>query len=629
MLPRPIEHDEPLGAENEAQWDRLRSQIELAEDAFWLGFLFSPSPRSVIVLRERVDWLLRGQTRSLLLIKPETPDELRQVLRKLVDDEAPTRADCTWVEAVRSDSPGAKEHPWTDAWDELFLRANVRRDVLRERLHGGLVFAAAPEMKVRIREAAPDLWHVRSLVIDLGAVRPAVEAVEIEAAALPKVEATAHGSAIDPTFALAEAERREARGAPWPQAVALTRAAEGLVAEGKPREARDAALRAYSLLRGTQGELEATTLAMLAAAEAADGDPAAAADHIDHAIGLYRRIDHENVPFDFYVMAGQLALDRDDLGAAQRYYREAEAAARARLAKGRDAQGSRDLATALRQSAHTQAESGFLSDAIKALEEAVALYRELSRRGDEGPTFDRDLMIALVWLSAARRASGDLAGGIATAEEAVALCRQRILNGANSEARNDLAGALDGLSLAKLESGDLPGASTAIREALTILHEADEAWSGEDLYALGNLARILDNAGNIAWASGDASLAARFLDESLALRRRVHALTGDTPQTLHGLLVTLGLLGSIKYSEQDFAAAAPLQQASLAIARRLFTLAGATPRSRNAFRLILHDVAATHRAQGDENAARAAEEEAASLERLTPAAGAAPAGRGS
>ncbi len=300
MEPPAIEPDEPLGAENEAQWDRLRSQLELAEK-FWLGFVFSPAPRSAVVLRERVERVLRVEGRALLLIAPATPDELRGVLRRLVEEDEPERADCVWVEAVRSDSPGAPEHPWTDAWDELFLRMNVRRDVLRRRLPGGLVFAAAPEIKARVREAAPDLWAVRSMVIDVAAVR---SAVKMDMPALPGLEMT-RGPAPDPAFALAEAARRGAHGATRSQAQALVQAAEGLLAAGKAREARDAALKAWGLLEGEGGMAEAEALA-----HAREGgrcgteDYAAAADHIERAITISSRVDPEGTPM-YLVSAGR------------------------------------------------------------------------------------------------------------------------------------------------------------------------------------------------------------------------------------------------------------------------------------------------------------------------------------
>src|SRR5216683_469517 len=95
-----------LGEAGEKQWARLRAQIELA-GSFWLGFVFSPSPRSVIVLRERAERLLRTQTQTLLLVRPSSPDELRSVLPFLLESPEPMRAGCTWIEAVREDSPGA------------------------------------------------------------------------------------------------------------------------------------------------------------------------------------------------------------------------------------------------------------------------------------------------------------------------------------------------------------------------------------------------------------------------------------------------------------------------------------------------------------------------------------------
>ena len=56
--------------------------------------------------------------------------------------------------------------PWTAAWDWLMMRANEHRDALRRHLNGGLVFAVHKEWKPRVRNAAPDLWSVRSLVLE-------------------------------------------------------------------------------------------------------------------------------------------------------------------------------------------------------------------------------------------------------------------------------------------------------------------------------------------------------------------------------------------------------------------------------------------------------------------------------
>jgi hypothetical protein len=413
MDPRPTEPDEPLGAENEAQWDRVRSQIDLAE-SFWLGFVFSPSPRTAAVLRERAERELQAHGKTLLLIQPATPAELRGVLLRLVDDEDPAKAGCIWVEAVRSDSPGAKDQPWTGAWDELFLRMNVRRDMLRRRLPGGLVFAAPPEIKPRVREAAPDLWHVRLLVIDLQAVRSPVDVAELK---LPALDAHV-GLAPDPEFALKEAARRGALGATKTQALALVQAAKGLLAQGKAREAREAALNACGLLQGEGGVTESTALATLARAEVADEDHAAAADHIEQAITLRQRADPEGVPLDWYILAGRVAVGLND---ATTIFRESERLARARLAKNNTLDNLRDLVLVLgmlgtvkRGAANTDAAAAFF-------EESIALARELVAR-PEGPSTSREILaVILRALANVHRARGEDAAARAAEEEAASL----------------------------------------------------------------------------------------------------------------------------------------------------------------------------------------------------------------
>ncbi len=301
--------------------------VELAE-SFWLGFVFSPSPRSVIILRERAERLLRTQTQTLLLVRPSTPDELRSVLPMLLESPEPVRAGCTWIEAVREDSPGAREQPWTRAWDKLFLRMNERRDALRARLTGGLVFAAPPRIKPRVRDAAPDLWSVRSLVIDLEAMaRPGNVA---RAPSRERASSEESLPAPDPEFALAEAGRRAAKGAGKSQAQALLQAVQGLLAERRIAEANRAAAKARELLRGEGGLSEANALARLAEAEEAAGDPAAAADHIEQAIRAGQRLAKDLVPLDWFDTAGQLALARKDLVAARALYDEMKAIARKR-----------------------------------------------------------------------------------------------------------------------------------------------------------------------------------------------------------------------------------------------------------------------------------------------------------
>ncbi len=404
-----------LGEAGEKQWARLRAQIELAE-SFWLGFVFSPSPRSVIVLRERVERLLRMQTQTLLLVRPSNPDELHSVLPMLLESPDPVQAGCTWIEAVREDSPGAPEQPWTHAWDELFLRMNERRDALRARLPGGLVFAAPPGIKPRVRDAAPDLWSVRSLVIDLDAMArpgaleraPSRENASIEES-LP---------APDAEFALAEAARREVKGAKASQAQALMQAVQGLLAKERTAEAHRAAVKARELLRGEGGLAETYALALLAEAEEVAGEPTAAEDHVEQAIRLAQRLGEDLVPLAWFDRAGRLALARKDLVAARALYDEAEAIARKRWIRGGKAPETlRDLSVLLDRVGDIRRECGDSAAAVTAYEESLILRRRLRELRGDAPQVLSDLSISLLRIIRISNERGDLAAAAAAAEE--------------------------------------------------------------------------------------------------------------------------------------------------------------------------------------------------------------------
>ncbi|HLM46591.1 MAG TPA: hypothetical protein VK458_22165, partial [Myxococcaceae bacterium] len=98
-----------IGPGGEAEWQRLRRQLELAE-GFWLGFIFSPSPLSSGVLRRRTERLLRGQTRRLESFHADSPSALKGLLPSLFTPENAS-AGCTWVEALNLDPGDGAERP--------------------------------------------------------------------------------------------------------------------------------------------------------------------------------------------------------------------------------------------------------------------------------------------------------------------------------------------------------------------------------------------------------------------------------------------------------------------------------------------------------------------------------------
>ena len=300
--PHVHERDAFLNSEGEEAWQQLRRQFELA-DGFWLGFVFCPSPRTAAVLRRRTGQILKFQARRIRVIRPGSPEEFGNVLPALFESNS-SHAGCVWVESIHADSAtleAGAPGDWTLAWDRFFLRANERRDAMRRHLGGGLILAAPPEVKPRARDAAPDLWSVRSLVLDL---RPSTSdsggRVNRDSHVIREIrggpENVPADSAVDVEFSLAEAERiiRRIEGKPEYSvhglARILLRAVEGLLERGASQKAFDVARKTAELLRGRSDAepLLVDALSSLGRAARAENDVAVASECLEESLALRR-----------------------------------------------------------------------------------------------------------------------------------------------------------------------------------------------------------------------------------------------------------------------------------------------------------------------------------------------------
>ncbi len=460
--PAPVDGDD-LGPAGEAEWQRLHRQLELG-DGFWLGFLFSPSPRSVAILRRRLENHLRHKAEKLRLLQVDRPEDLLPSLTKLFEPES-AAAGCVWVEAIHVDSKAAdgEAGPWTQAWDQLFLRTNEKRDALRGFLKGGLVFVAPLGVKPRLREAAPDLWSVRSIVLELPAVPTPIRENREEdrtASREPFIEAALAETLPDPDFALAEAARRRESGAedPRPVVSALLRAVPGLLAQERVPEALDAANEARSLLEKaalTDKHEYAEALAALSEVEEAHGDLAAATDHVNRALAL-RRGAYRRAHLEWFDRAGRLAGARGDLADAAAIYGESVSMARGLLQEiGPSSEGQRDLSVHLERLGDVRMEAGDLAAAASCFEESLSLSRHILQAFGNSHQALRDLSVSLNKLADVRKEAGDLASAASAFEESLVLGR-RILHafGERPVWLRDLTLTLQRLAAIRRETGD-------------------------------------------------------------------------------------------------------------------------------------------------------------------------------
>ncbi|MCX4244504.1 tetratricopeptide repeat protein [Paraliomyxa miuraensis] len=331
--------------ETERAATRLERHLEWHK-GFWLAYVFTISPPQAHILQERVGAKLRGQGRKQRVLRPQTPQALEAVLSDVLG--AP-RADCVWVESVRGPgSSGPENATWCDAWTSLVLRANERRELLRDGL-GGLVLVAEPSLKGAIRDAGPDLWSVRQFVFEL----PPSERVQRGSDALRETIIRADGRSTAPFVdrELLDTDMRLVSDAvveqdPITRAKIEEKLAMRLASAGRHRDALDALSGLVEFYRALAEEHPDEYLPDLARTRGLRGHALAELDEHQEAL-----------------RAAQEALDA---------YRE--------LVEGRPDEFLPDFARSLDVLGARLSNLGRHEDALRATQEAVDAYRKLNER---------------------------------------------------------------------------------------------------------------------------------------------------------------------------------------------------------------------------------------------------------
>ncbi len=226
-----------LSPSAEAAWETVRQHAEWSP-GFWLGWIFTAHAPSAHALCGRLERSLADAGRSSRWWLASTPEELAQIQRWLLEGAEGTDG-CAWV-AVAEQTPA-----WRAAWEQLMSRLNERRELLRERMKGGLVFVAPPALKAATRESAPDLWSIRSWALDVEGLAAGYPA-PLRSFSMPFRARPTDASA--PVQLAAEAVRAaEAAGDRGGLTEALLRLSVALRAAGRSVEALASATRALEM----------------------------------------------------------------------------------------------------------------------------------------------------------------------------------------------------------------------------------------------------------------------------------------------------------------------------------------------------------------------------------------------
>ena len=232
------------------EWRSLLTHFELAPDDFAFIVLLVPDRDWAEACRQALERFLMSSRKKLLAVSFESAGEFRDELAaRLLSLKADDGIGAVWVSAATPQAAADYEE-WEEAWRIGAGRLNQYRNPLRRQFRVPLIFAGAPWVQVTLREAAPDLWSVRTQVVRI--VSPAGNGGEPNSPASQQSFTTefTEGRAIDPIFALKEAERlRGESGKEMALARLLARAGLGFTARYRWNEAEQALSGAIELHR--------------------------------------------------------------------------------------------------------------------------------------------------------------------------------------------------------------------------------------------------------------------------------------------------------------------------------------------------------------------------------------------
>ena len=377
------EQDTPAAAGTLAQriniaaspdWHNLLTYFDLAGEGFAFIVLIVPDgewaeacrhalERYMMALRKRLEVITFGSAR-------EFGEELATRLLSVRPGED---VGAVWVAAAVSEAVREYDE-WAEAWRVGSARLNQYRNPLRRQFNVPLLFTGAPWIQATLRETAPDLWSVRTLVVRIA---PAVSAETTTPGHATSdqsyISDREEGLAIDPDFTSREAERL--RGQPGKElalARLLHRAGTGFAVRYRGDEAERAFTEAIELRRRFGAEMDelASSLSAWAGVLRWRNDYERAIEALLESLKLYQQTGNVLGEANCIRSLGDIALQRSQHDEARARFEEALPLYR----QVGDILGEANCITrlgdiALQRSQHDEARARY--------EEALPLYRQV------------------------------------------------------------------------------------------------------------------------------------------------------------------------------------------------------------------------------------------------------------
>ena len=478
------------------EWQQFLNHFDLSE-TFALVVLLVADADGAELCRTELEKQLQQEGKQLVALEVSNPDTLRQIPSQLLSLKLPADAGGIWIAGVEPDySPNYSE--WKAAWQLVMHRLNPRRNEIRRQFNCSLIFVGAPWLQETMREIAPDIWSVRTLV---ARIEPQIvsetKTIASEGYSFGAGETKSGG---DPLFALQEAEKL--RGVPGMEpalARLLHRAGKGFEARSDFRSAEQAFIEALKLKQqaGTVPESLLSTLSELAWISLMLAQVHRSIDYAQSALALARKIKNRSGEGNALGNLGLAYADLGEMRKAIEFNEQALAIAR----ENDDRQGESNI---LGNLGNDYAALGDVHKAIEFYEQQLDIVRKTSDQQGEGN--------ALGSIGGAYIALGDSRKAIEFLEQSLMVMRKI----GNKQAEGIILGNL-GITYYTL--GDAPKCINLSEQRLMIAREIGDQ-RGEDS-ALGNL--------GIAYATlGDQHKAIEFYEQQLKIARAIGDKRGES-----------------------------------------------------------------------------------------------------
>jgi tetratricopeptide (TPR) repeat protein len=392
----------------QAEWQKLLHHVQLSTGFSLLVLLVLDADGAALCRRE-LEIQLQKEGKQLFAIEIPTPEDLRRLSSSLLATQPSAKAGCVWIAAVEPDY--GKAYPeWREAWQLALARLNSHRNEIRRHFNLPLMFVGAPWLQEVMREIAPDLWSVRTLVVRIEP-RPQSTSAQLTS------ERAGFGfeiekSGADPDFALKEAE--VLRGVPGKElalARLLLRAGEGFASRHDWPSARKAYVEALELNQRAQAAPDAlmVNLNQLAVACASTGNYRESISYLETALTMARQIRDRKLEC---IMLGILSSSHSNLGNMQKALEYAEQS----LVVAREVGDRRIEANNLIILGDVKGISGDFRKSIELYEQASLIAREIGDRITEGAS--------LGGLGSAYGSLGDIHKAIEMQEQALVIAHE-------------------------------------------------------------------------------------------------------------------------------------------------------------------------------------------------------------